>query len=63
MKFVNKYENGGEVTKKPLIKKKSYKELSLKEKMEVDMKDEKNGKSVSGAGTVSPTKKPLIKKK
>lgn len=63
MKFVNKYENGGEVSKKPLIKKKSYKEMSFKEKMEVDMKDEKDGKAVSGAGTMKSNKKPLIKKK
>ena len=60
MKFINKYQIGGAVeTKKPLIKKKSYKEMTLKEKMEVDMKDEKSGRSTSGAGAV----KPITKKK
>ena len=60
MNFINKYLTGGSIeTKKPLIKKKSYKEMTFKEKMEVDMKDEKSGRSTSGAGAV----KPITKKK
>lgn len=58
MKFINKYQIGGVVeTKKPLIKKKSYKEMTLKEKMEVDMKDEKSGRSTSGAAAARSYKK------
>lgn len=66
MKFVNKYENGGEMKKKPIIKKKAYKDMSFNEKVNSDLKEEANGKAVSGAGTVPSkenSKKKLITKK